>query len=116
MTHEGQLTPNMWISIVGFYSSCLLAGVAPTVFFLTSFSERTQKDEFLYFVVKSEMKGFCEALLSKVEPETWRPFFTSHPKSKSALPRSTKPKADAIAFSTYWAYRRPMHLHFYTDH
>ncbi|GAA0185612.1 hypothetical protein LIER_32900 [Lithospermum erythrorhizon] len=123
----------MWISIVGFYSACLLAGVAPTAeFFLTSFSQRTKKDEFLYFVVKTEMKGFYEAFLSKVEPKTWRPFFffasdevlplgvpsgfTSHPKSKSAPLRTAKHKADAIAFSTYWADRRPMPLHFYSDH
>ncbi|GAA0184538.1 hypothetical protein LIER_31826 [Lithospermum erythrorhizon] len=100
---------------MGFYSACLLAGVTPTAeFFLTSFSQRTQKDEFLYFVVKKEMKGFYEAFLSKVEPETWRPFFffasgegfplgvpsgfTSHPNSKSALPKSAKHKMDAIAF------------------
>ncbi|GAA0174477.1 hypothetical protein LIER_27862 [Lithospermum erythrorhizon] len=34
-----QLTPNMWISIIGFYSACLLAGVTPSgEFFLTFFS------------------------------------------------------------------------------
>ncbi|GAA0138710.1 hypothetical protein LIER_34970 [Lithospermum erythrorhizon] len=33
-----QLTANIWISIIGFYSVCLLADVTPTVeFFLTSF-------------------------------------------------------------------------------
>ncbi|GAA0170275.1 hypothetical protein LIER_24574 [Lithospermum erythrorhizon] len=37
-----QLTPNMWVSIIGFYSACLLAGLTPTAeFFLTSFSQRT---------------------------------------------------------------------------
>ncbi|GAA0164724.1 hypothetical protein LIER_39846 [Lithospermum erythrorhizon] len=113
-----QLTPNMWIFIIGFYSACLLAGVTPTAeFFLTSFSQRTQKDDFPYFVVKPEMKSFYEAFLSKVEPKTWRPYFfsvsieghslgipsgfTSHPHSKGALPRSTKHKAYAISFSTY---------------
>ncbi|GAA0155864.1 hypothetical protein LIER_38168 [Lithospermum erythrorhizon] len=56
--------------------TCLLAGVNPMVeFFLTSFSQRTQKDEFLYFEVKSEMKGFHEAFFFKGEPETWMPFF-----------------------------------------
>ncbi|GAA0144408.1 hypothetical protein LIER_04865 [Lithospermum erythrorhizon] len=62
-----QLTPNMWIFIIGFYSAYILAGVAPTAeFFHTSFSQLTQKNEFLYFVVKPEMKGFCETFLSKV--------------------------------------------------
>ncbi|GAA0157155.1 hypothetical protein LIER_14480 [Lithospermum erythrorhizon] len=131
--YAAQITPNMWIYIIGFYSACLLAGVTPTVeFFLTSFSQRTQKDDFLYFVVKLEMKGFREAFLSKVGLETWRPYFffasgeglplgvpsgfTSHPNSKRALPRSTKHKADPIALSTYWANRRPMPLHFYSGH
>ncbi|GAA0166547.1 hypothetical protein LIER_21678 [Lithospermum erythrorhizon] len=71
-----QLTPNMRLSIVGFYSTCLLAGVTPTAeFFLTSFSQRTQKDDFLYFTVRPDMKGFCGAFASKVEPDIWRPFF-----------------------------------------
>ncbi|GAA0157091.1 hypothetical protein LIER_14430 [Lithospermum erythrorhizon] len=113
-----QLTLNMWIFIIGFYSACLLAGVAPTAeFSLTTFLQRTQKDDFLYFTVRTEMKGLCKAFTSKVEPETWRPFFfyasceglpqgvpfgfTSHPKSNEALPRIAKHKADANAFSTY---------------
>ncbi|GAA0170560.1 hypothetical protein LIER_24790 [Lithospermum erythrorhizon] len=100
------------------FFSCLLAGVTPMAeFFLTSFSQRTQKDGFLYFIEMIEMKGFCEAFSSKVEPDTWRPFFfyasgeglrqgvpfgfMGHPKSHSALPRSAKHKADALAFSTY---------------
>ncbi|GAA0149577.1 hypothetical protein LIER_08717 [Lithospermum erythrorhizon] len=37
--------------------------------------EHTQNDGFLYFTVRTEMKGFCEAFLSKVGPETWGPFF-----------------------------------------
>ncbi|GAA0162289.1 hypothetical protein LIER_18413 [Lithospermum erythrorhizon] len=54
-----------------------------------------------------------------VQPYVGRgvPFgFTSHPKSKGVLPKTAKHKADAIAFSTYWGDRRPMPLHFYTDH
>ncbi|GAA0141504.1 hypothetical protein LIER_35405 [Lithospermum erythrorhizon] len=52
-----QLTPNMCISIIGFYSARLLAGVTPTAeFFLTSFSHRTQKADFLYFTARTEMK------------------------------------------------------------
>ncbi|GAA0156994.1 hypothetical protein LIER_14354 [Lithospermum erythrorhizon] len=71
-----QLSPNMRISITGFYSACLLTGITPiTEFFLTSLSHRTQKDDFLYFVVKPKIKDFCEAILSKVDPESWRPFF-----------------------------------------
>ncbi|GAA0156951.1 hypothetical protein LIER_14318 [Lithospermum erythrorhizon] len=97
-----QLAPNMCISITGLSSAYLLIGVTPTAeFFLTSFSQRTEKDDFLYFVVKPEMKFFYEAFLSKVDPETWRPYFffvsgevlptgvssgfTSHPKSKAGL-------------------------------
>ncbi|GAA0163335.1 hypothetical protein LIER_19229 [Lithospermum erythrorhizon] len=41
--------------------------------------------------------------------------FTCHPKSKGAYPRSTKHKADSIAFSTYLANTRPMPPHFYSD-
>ncbi|GAA0175587.1 hypothetical protein LIER_28731 [Lithospermum erythrorhizon] len=41
--------------------------------------------------------------------------FTSHPKSKEALPRAAKHKADAIALSTYLGDGRPMPLHSYTD-
>ncbi|GAA0145179.1 hypothetical protein LIER_05431 [Lithospermum erythrorhizon] len=71
-----QLTPNMWFSIVRFDSACLLAGVNPTgEFFLTSFSQRTQKDRFLYFTAKCDVRGFCEAFPSKVEPDHWRPYF-----------------------------------------
>ncbi|GAA0163046.1 hypothetical protein LIER_43628 [Lithospermum erythrorhizon] len=71
-----QLTPNMWISITGFYLACLLAGVTPiTEFFFTSFLQRTPKEDFLDFVVKLEMKGFYEAFLSKVDLESWRPYF-----------------------------------------
>ncbi|GAA0185372.1 hypothetical protein LIER_32660 [Lithospermum erythrorhizon] len=34
-----QIIPSMWISIIGFYSACLLASVMPSAkFFLTSFS------------------------------------------------------------------------------
>ncbi|GAA0161059.1 hypothetical protein LIER_17466 [Lithospermum erythrorhizon] len=52
----------------------------------------------------------CEGLPQGV------PFgFTSHPKSKGALPRNAKQKADPIAFSTYKGDRCPMPLHFYTD-
>ncbi|GAA0152445.1 hypothetical protein LIER_10926 [Lithospermum erythrorhizon] len=86
---------------------CVLASVTPIAeFFLTSFSLRTQKDDFLYFTVRIEMKGFYEAFASKVEPKIWRPFFfytsseglpqgvpfefTSHPKSNGALPRTAK--------------------------
>ncbi|GAA0172368.1 hypothetical protein LIER_26210 [Lithospermum erythrorhizon] len=75
-----ELTPNMWISINGFYSACLLAGVTP--------------------MVKPQMKGFCEAFLSKVDPESWRPYFFFV--SGEGLP------ADAN--------KRPMPLHFYSDH
>ncbi|GAA0169572.1 hypothetical protein LIER_24023 [Lithospermum erythrorhizon] len=75
-----QLTPNMWLSIIEFYSACLLAGMTPTTeFFLTSFSQGTQKDDFLYFTARPDMKGFCEAFSSKVEPNTWRPFFSMLP-------------------------------------
>ncbi|GAA0155364.1 hypothetical protein LIER_13111 [Lithospermum erythrorhizon] len=128
----GQLTPNMWISIIGFYLAYLLAGVAPTMeFFLTSFSQRTQNDGFLYFKVIPEMKGFCETFSSMVEPDTWRPFFfyasgeglpqgapfgfMFHTKSHRALPRCAKHKADAHTFSTYWGDILSMPLHFYTD-
>ncbi|GAA0186531.1 hypothetical protein LIER_33819 [Lithospermum erythrorhizon] len=66
----------MWISITGFYFACLLAGVTPTIeFFQTSFSQCTQNDDFFYFVVKPDTKGFCEAFPSRVDPESWRPFF-----------------------------------------
>ncbi|GAA0167435.1 hypothetical protein LIER_22371 [Lithospermum erythrorhizon] len=128
-----QLIPNMWISIVRFYSACLLAGVTHVAkFFLTSVSQCTQKDGFLYFTVRTEMKGFCEAFSSKVEPDTWRPFFfytsveglpqgipfgfMAHLKSHSALLRSAKHKADAHAFSTLWEDKLPMPLYSYTDH
>ncbi|GAA0171093.1 hypothetical protein LIER_25208 [Lithospermum erythrorhizon] len=104
-----QLTPNIWISINDFYSVFLLAGVPPTAeFFLTSFLQRTQKDDFLYFMVKPHMKGFCEPLPSKLDPESWTPFvffvsreglsgyvpfgFTPHRKSTEALPGSIKHK------------------------
>ncbi|GAA0148153.1 hypothetical protein LIER_07674 [Lithospermum erythrorhizon] len=76
-------------------------------------------------------ESFCGAFSSKVEPDTWRPFFfyasseglpqgvpfgfMARPKSPSALPRSAKHKADAYAFSTYWGDKLPMPLHFYTD-
>ncbi|GAA0175834.1 hypothetical protein LIER_28932 [Lithospermum erythrorhizon] len=42
--------------------------------------------------------------------------FTSHSTSKGVLSRSTKHKADAIAFSTYWVNRHPMPMHFDSDH
>ncbi|GAA0167963.1 hypothetical protein LIER_22790 [Lithospermum erythrorhizon] len=128
-----QLMPNMWLSIIGSYSACLLHDMTPTTeFFLTSSSQRNQKNGFLYFTVRPHMKGLCEAFLSKVEPDTWRPFFfyvdgdglppdvpssfTEHPKSNAALIRTTKHKADAHAFSTYWQDNHSMPLHFYTDH
>ncbi|GAA0166548.1 hypothetical protein LIER_21679 [Lithospermum erythrorhizon] len=38
-----------------------------------------------------------------------------HPKSTSALTKTTKHKADAHAFSTYWEDKPSMPLHFYTD-
>ncbi|GAA0167245.1 hypothetical protein LIER_22220 [Lithospermum erythrorhizon] len=54
-----QLTLNMWISIIGFYSACFLAGVTPTAeFFFTTFSQHTQKDGFLYFMVRVCPKVF----------------------------------------------------------
>ncbi|GAA0147301.1 hypothetical protein LIER_07037 [Lithospermum erythrorhizon] len=127
-----QLTPNIWISIIGFYSACLLASVMATAeFFLIFFSQCTQKDGFLYFTVRTKMKGFCEAFSSKVEKDTWRPIFfytlgeglpqgvpfdfMAHLKSHGSLPRSSKYKADEQAFSTYWEDKLPMPLHFYTD-
>ncbi|GAA0156153.1 hypothetical protein LIER_13710 [Lithospermum erythrorhizon] len=85
----------------------------------------------LYFTVRTNIKGFCEAFSSKVEPDTWRPFFfyasgeglqpdvpssfMAHLKSNSALPRSVKHKADAHACSTYWKDKSSMPFHFYTD-
>ncbi|GAA0185371.1 hypothetical protein LIER_32659 [Lithospermum erythrorhizon] len=77
------------------------------------------------------MKGFCESFSSKVELDTWRPFFfyalaeglppdvpsgfMAHLKSFSVLPRSAKHKADAHAFFTYREDKSFMPLHFYTD-
>ncbi|GAA0176218.1 hypothetical protein LIER_29251 [Lithospermum erythrorhizon] len=92
---------------------------------------RTPKDGFLYFMVRTCMKGFCKAIPSKVEPDTWRPFFyyalgeglppgipsdfVAHLKSNSTLPRSVKHRVDANAFSTYWEDKSPMPLQFYLD-
>ncbi|GAA0141673.1 hypothetical protein LIER_35436 [Lithospermum erythrorhizon] len=72
---------------------------------------RPQKDGFLYFTVRTEMKGFCKAFTSKVEPETWRPFFfyasgkgllqcvpfgfMDHPKSHVLKATGLSPIADA---------------------
>ncbi|GAA0169489.1 hypothetical protein LIER_23964 [Lithospermum erythrorhizon] len=90
----------MWISIIGFYSAYLLAGMTPTEeFFLRSFSQHMHKDDLLYIAVHLEMKGSLPTR-----------------KSKGTLSLSVKHKADAIVFSTYWANRRPMPLHFYSDH
>ncbi|GAA0138624.1 hypothetical protein LIER_42543 [Lithospermum erythrorhizon] len=83
-----------------------MVGVTPTAeFFLTSFSQRTHKDDLLYFTVRTDMKGFYEAFSSKVELDTRRdPFsFTS------------RHKEDAHAFSTFWEDKYPMPIHFYTD-
>ncbi|GAA0184402.1 hypothetical protein LIER_31690 [Lithospermum erythrorhizon] len=68
----------MWISIVGFYSVCLLAGMTPTAeFLLNSFSQHTQKDDFFYFTVRTDMKGFCEAFSSKEDkPAMPLPLYT----------------------------------------
>ncbi|GAA0155211.1 hypothetical protein LIER_12988 [Lithospermum erythrorhizon] len=127
-----QLTPNMWISIIGFYSVCLLAGVTPTAeFFLTSFSHRTQKDTFLYITERMDMKGFYKAFPSKVEPDSSRPYFfylmgdglpldvplgfVTHPKSNPSLPRSPRHKADAHGFSSYSEGKPPMSVYFYTN-
>ncbi|GAA0156086.1 hypothetical protein LIER_13660 [Lithospermum erythrorhizon] len=81
--------------------------------------------------MRTEMKGFCEDFSSKVEPDTWRPFFfytsceglpqgapfgfMAHPKSYSIFPCSAKHKVDAYAFSTFWEDKLPMPLYFYTD-
>ncbi|GAA0176521.1 hypothetical protein LIER_29498 [Lithospermum erythrorhizon] len=69
-------------------------------------SQHTQKDNFLYFMVKPDMKHFCEAFLSKVDPESWRPFFFSVsgeglPSDLPAFAGSMKNKADSVAFAAY---------------
>ncbi|GAA0151572.1 hypothetical protein LIER_10267 [Lithospermum erythrorhizon] len=92
-----QLTPNMWFSILGFYSACLLAGVTPTT-------------ELFH-------------LLLPTYPEGWLPLF--HGERSLLVLRSTrslllplpaKDKADAHAFSLCWEDHPSLPLYFFTDH
>ncbi|GAA0152196.1 hypothetical protein LIER_10737 [Lithospermum erythrorhizon] len=79
----------------------------------------------------ASLQGFCDPLPSKLDPESWRPFFlfvsggrlpcdvpsgfTVHQKSTKALQGSAKHKADSVDFTAFWANTRPMPLHFYSD-
>ncbi|GAA0170276.1 hypothetical protein LIER_24575 [Lithospermum erythrorhizon] len=55
------------------------------------------------------MKGFYEAFPSKVESDSWRPYFFY------AMGDDPRHKADANAFFSYWEGKPPMPIYFYTD-
>ncbi|GAA0156724.1 hypothetical protein LIER_14148 [Lithospermum erythrorhizon] len=87
----------------------MAAGVTPTEeFFVTSFSQCTQKDDFFLLCGETGDEEFLQSIPLQ-----------SGIRDLDALLllclRSTKHMAGSIAFSTYWENKCPMPLHFYSD-